>query len=150
VAQFTRSSASPTYPLLFCNKLAVLRYNRHFGCDYYAGQWQKLVIHKTEPSSRQFDFISVTFNARRTNIALINSQLKQQEMWCPPQVSCNNANITASLFISVINQLIAQNFSFTISLFNASTCFEHMCLSSGGQNCITQPLVSSHWNKWVV
>jgi len=31
------------------------------------------------------------------------------------------------LFISVINQLHAQNFCFTISLFNASTCFEHMC-----------------------
>jgi len=25
-----------------------------------------------------------------------------------------------------------------------------MCSSSGGQNCITQPLVTSHWNKWVV
>jgi hypothetical protein len=30
-----------------------------------------------------------------------------------------------SLFISVINQLDAQNFCFTISLFHASTCFEH-------------------------
>jgi len=29
-------------------------------------------------------------------------------------------------------------------LFHASTCFEQMCLSSGGQNCITKPLVSSH------
>jgi len=28
-------------------------------------------------------------------------------------------------------------------LFHASTYFEHMCSSSGGQNCITQPLVSS-------
>ena len=46
------------------------------------------------------------------------------------------------IFISVINQLDAQNFCFTISLFHASTCFEHMCSSSGGQNCITQPLVS--------
>jgi len=32
-----------------------------------------------------------------------------------------------SIFISVINQLDAQNFCFTISLFQASTCFEHMC-----------------------
>jgi len=31
-----------------------------------------------------------------------------------------------SIFISVINQLDAQNFCFTISLFHASTCFEHM------------------------
>jgi len=36
------------------------------------------------------------------------------------------------LFISVINQLDGQNFCFTISLFHASTCFEHMCSSSGG------------------
>jgi len=32
-----------------------------------------------------------------------------------------------SIVISVINQLDAQNFCFTISLFHASTCFEHMC-----------------------
>ena len=49
-----------------------------------------------------------------------------------------------SIFISVINQLDAQNFCFTISLFHASTCFEHTFSSSGGQNCITEPLVSSH------
>jgi len=45
---------------------------------------------------------------------------------------------------SVIHQLDAQNFCFTVTLFHASTCFEHMCSSSGGQNCITQPLLSSH------
>ena len=49
-----------------------------------------------------------------------------------------------SIFISVIKQLYAQNFCFTVSSFHASTCFEHMCSSSGGQNCITQRLVSSH------
>jgi len=32
-----------------------------------------------------------------------------------------------SIFISGINQLDAQNFCFTVSLFLASTCFEHMC-----------------------
>jgi len=47
-------------------------------------------------------------------------------------------------FISVIKQLDTQNVCFTISLFHASTCFEHMCSSSRGQNCITQPLVSSY------
>ena len=50
-----------------------------------------------------------------------------------------------SIFLNV-NQLDALNF--IISLFQASTCFEHMCSSSGGQNCIIQSLVSSHWNKW--
>ena len=48
------------------------------------------------------------------------------------------------LFIN-INQLEALNF--IISLFQASTFFEHMCSSSGGQNCIIQSLVSSH--LWV-
>ena len=28
-------------------------------------------------------------------------------------------------------------------LFHASTCFEHKCSSSGGQNCTIQSLVSS-------
>jgi len=31
-----------------------------------------------------------------------------------------------SIFISVINQLDAQNFCFTISLFHASTCFIYL------------------------
>ena len=43
--------------------------------------------------------------------------------------------VRLSIFVSVINQLDAQNFCFTISLFHTSTCFEHMCSSSGGQNC---------------
>ena len=33
-----------------------------------------------------------------------------------------------SIFISVINQLDAQNFCFKISVFHASTCFEHHVL----------------------
>ena len=49
--------------------------------------------------------------------------------------------ISIYLFIN-INQLDALNF--IISLFQVSTCFEHMCLSSGGQNCIIRSLVSSY------
>ena len=41
-----------------------------------------------------------------------------------------------------INQLDALNF--ITSLFHASTCFEHKCSSSGGQNYTIRPLVSSH------
>jgi hypothetical protein len=41
-----------------------------------------------------------------------------------------------------INQPDALNF--IMSLFHASTRFEHTCLSSGGQNCTIQPLVSSN------
>ena len=37
---------------------------------------------------------------------------------------------TNAQFIPVINQLDAQNVCVTISLFHASTCFEHMCSSS--------------------
>ena len=49
-----------------------------------------------------------------------------------------------SIFISVINQRDVINFCFIISLFHASTCFEHMCSLPGGQNCITPPLVSAY------
>jgi len=55
-----------------------------------------------------------------------------------------------SIFISVINQHDAQNFCFTTSLFHASTCFEHLCSSSGGQNCITQPLVKFCASSWLI
>ena len=48
--------------------------------------------------------------------------------------------VTDYLFLN-INQLDALNF--IISLFHASTCFEHMCSSSGGQNCTIESLVSS-------
>ena len=60
----------------------------------------------------------------------------------------NSRNVTNELVYLNVNQLDALNF--IMSLFHASTCFEHMCSSSGGQNCTIQPLVSSHWNKWVV
>jgi len=36
--------------------------------------------------------------------------------------------VQLSIFISVFNQLDAHNFCFTISLFHASTCFEHHVL----------------------
>ena len=38
-----------------------------------------------------------------------------------------------------IHQLDALNF--IMSLFHASTCFEQMCPSSGGQNCTIQPRI---------
>jgi len=40
---------------------------------------------------------------------------------------------------------------FIMSLFQASKCFEHMCSSSGGQNCTIQPLVSSNvfYNEFI-
>jgi len=50
-----------------------------------------------------------------------------------------------SIYISVINQLDAQNFCFIISLFHVCTCFEHMYSSWGGQNCIIQPHHTYGW-----
>ena len=85
--------------------------------------------------------------------------------WCISQTQQNFI-----MFISVIKKLDAQNFCFTISFFHASTCFEHMCSSSGGQNhtyrcddtrgCVMQfwhpddeHMCSKHveaWNKLIV
>jgi len=78
-----------------------------------------------------FNCWSITFNlnttytlgneGRNTNyILILGRQTSIILMFCWPCVS-------------VIDQLDAQNFCFTISLFHASTCFEHMCSSSGGQ-----------------
>jgi len=80
------------------------------------------------------------------------SGMWRNSCWCFYNGNINNIipnfdvllTVHLSILISVINQLDAQNFCFAISLFHASTCFEHMCSSSGGQNYITQPLVSSH------
>jgi len=41
-----------------------------------------------------------------------------------------------TLFICIYLQLI--------NYFGKFICLEHMCSSSGGQDCITQSLVSSH------
>ena len=46
------------------------------------------------------------------------------------QIACRLSTYLPNLFLN-INQLDATNF--IISLFHASTCFEHMCSSSGGQ-----------------
>jgi len=54
---------------------------------------------------------------------------------------------TQYLFISVFNQLDAQNLFHNKFLFHASTCFEQMCLSSGGQNCI-HSLWYHHTYRW--
>jgi len=49
----------------------------------------------------------------------------------PDDGSCKSKHVALCdkilMFISVINQLDAQNVCFTVSLFQASTCFEHMC-----------------------
>ena len=79
----------------------------------------------------------------------LHGVLTQTTLWILTTVSISNPipkiikswNINGNLFQQLTN--LMHNFCFTISLFHASTCFKHMCLSSGGQNCITQPLESS-------
>jgi hypothetical protein len=53
-----------------------------------------------------------------------------------------------SIFISVINQLDAQNFCFTISLFHPFTCFEHMCskhVQARNKLIVKQIFCASSW-----
>ena len=53
-----------------------------------------------------------------------------------------------SIFISVINQLDAQNFCFAISLFHACTCFEHMCskhVEAWNKLIVKQKFCASSW-----
>jgi len=53
-----------------------------------------------------------------------------------------------SIFISLFNQLDAQNFCFTISLFHACTCFEHMCskhVEAWNKLIVKQKFCASSW-----
>ena len=49
-----------------------------------------------------------------------------------------------SIFILVINQLNAQNLFYSKFIIRLYIISSTMCSSSGGQNCIIRPLVSSH------
>ena len=111
-------------------------------------QWKCLVLIKT---SQIYAYISV-HHERKAGY---------QKWYCAILLSLNSVKnykwffflifcwlcISIYLFLN-INQLDALNFR--ISLLQACTCLEHMCSSSGGQNCIIQSLLSSHWNKWMV
>jgi hypothetical protein len=59
-----------------------------------------------------------------------------------------NSKSSLHFFISVINQLDVQNFCFTISLFHASTCFEHMCskhVEAWDKLIVKQKFCTSSW-----
>jgi len=98
------------------------------------------VVYKVLNSVHKCTFFPVTLQV--TDKMNTNKQLQASTRTtepCPMNCTLNFdvlLTVHFSIFISVINQLDAQNFCFTISLFHASTCFEHMCSSSGGQNCI--------------
>jgi len=70
-------------------------------------------------------FFKFTFLFEYSNKCTVNLLL-----FCTMTNNCTIISQIITLlhfFISVINQLDAQNFCFTISLFHASTCFEDMC-----------------------
>jgi hypothetical protein len=73
--------------------------------------------------------IDLSINAMRTRTmyGMILGYLRWNLMMAKSAKTCS-----FYLFLNV-NQLDALNF--ITSLFQASTCFEHMCSSSGGQNC---------------
>jgi len=52
--------------------------------------------------------------------------------------------LTVYISILVINQLDSQNLVLQYVYFMPLHVSSNMCSSSGGQNCIIQPLVSSH------
>jgi len=123
-------------------------------CYYYLGIMDSHVLRwmKISHLKRSSCFIPPGWTFRYSTwgvslcLCLLYWSQNEQRLWPSTALTDCDVLLTVhlSIFISVINQLDAQNFCFTISLFHASTCFEHMCCSSGGQNCITQPLVSSH------
>jgi len=56
-------------------------------------------------------------------LCIVNMRINIHLMFCLPSIS---------VYISVFNQLDAQNLFHDKLLFHVSTCFEHMYLSSGG------------------
>ena len=81
--------------------------------------------------------MSVTIYASVINMSLVILHLQYRfypfltlllPLFLQPQTTFNFENNYCTFFILVINQLDAQNFCFTISLFHASTCFEHHVL----------------------
>ena len=73
---------------------------------------------------------------------------EDQSKKCVSQFFYVLVTVHLSIFILVINQLDAQNFCFTISLFHASTCFEHHLLIIRRSKLFIQLLVSSHLQVW--
>ena len=93
----------------------------------------------------------IDFHIRTVHLDIIKvlfiHQLMQQ--WV---VLKNNIKIyiktALTFFISVINQLDAQNFCFTLILFHASTCFKHMCskhVEAWNKLIIKQKFCASGW-----
>jgi len=95
------------------------------------------------PDKTPCDFFLWRYVKDQVYVPLLPASIPEMKVRIRTAIETITADMI-QIFISVINQFEVHNFCFTIILFHASTCFEHMCSSSGGQNCITQPLVLSH------
>ena len=74
--------------------------------------------------------------------------LTQWLLLVAPGITFKKCYILHPVFISVINQLDAQFFCFTISLFHASRCFEHMCskhVEAWNKLTLKQKFCASSW-----
>ena len=80
--------------------------------------------------------------ARKMSANLYDIYLLMCVQWKTPDDGQRNCPKHVNSFYLNVNQLDA--LKFIMSLFHASTCFEHMCSLLGGQNCIIEHLVSSH------
>jgi len=109
--------------------------------------------------------LSISFHPCHTRISLsvchvvyrsqltssLNSALKKtmfeeesytEIFFCRNTNECGKGYFSPDVYLK-INQRDALNFTRIMSLFHVSTYFEHICSSSGGENCTIQPLVSS-------
>ena len=94
---------------------------------------QDLLIDTGKPRHRETNYDKERKGATQFYVSTFRALCTNTSQHSTNQMHCIYLNI---------NQLDALNF--IMSLFHASTCFQHMCSSSGGQNCTIQSLVSSH------
>jgi len=78
------------------------------------------------------------------SIIFRNKFCGKSRFFCERKFSFLNVNFINTFFVSVFYQLDAQNLFHNKFYFMSLHVSSTMCSSSGGQNCITQPLVSSH------
>ena len=104
-----------------------------------------LTVTDRNSSAHNVRYVQMNFGVLLTvqhlSIILVINQLDAQNLFYNKFITCLYSFLyfahRASQYIYLnINQLDALNL--IMSLFSASTCFEHKCSSSGGQNCTIQ------------
>ena len=97
------------------------------------GDWNINFL-QTSPHTRELNNLLLWYNLKHT--VNVPNRITKTTATLLDVVTTNDENL--SHYLTNLMHKIC------FILFHASTCFEHMCSSSGGQNCITHPLVSSH------